>query len=444
MFRQVILCLLLATAPCQTAPGQSPPAGGDEAEVQAVEVKAPAPDEAIQRRIDSVFSQVEEFRKIEVHVRSGVVTLSGEVPGTRSRGEALALARRTEGVVMALDRLEETAEITVQLSPAVAKVRDLGKSLAAKLPLIVIALIVVAVFLIAANFLYRRETWFARLRVSSLGRTLARRIVRIAVITIGVLLALEILDAAAIVGAVLGAAGLVGIAIGFAFKNILENYLSGILLSTRNPFDIGDVVEIEGETGKVARLSARDTVLVTLDGNHLRIPNSIVINSKLLNFTRNPLRRFEFVVGVSVDLDLNTARQVGLAALSQNAGVLHDPAPAVLVDNLGESAVNLRFFAWLDQTQHDFLKTRSHAIRLVKEAFDQAEIEMPEPIYRVLLRGGGENPAAGPAKPAPLPSPPGHPPAEDLSADRSIDRQIEEERRLPEEENLLPDADTPG
>jgi len=211
---------------------------------QRVEVSATTPDQRIRQRILDVFSQVDEFKKIEVKVTSGVVTLTGEVPAARTREDALALVRRTEGVVLALDRLTETTEVAARLSPAMAKLDSLSRSLIAKLPLIVIAAGVLVLFVFIANFLHRRERWFSRLRVSSLARNLARRLIRLVVIAIGFIIALEILDATAIVGAVFGAAGLVGIALGFAFKNILENYLSGILLSTRNPFDIGDVIEV--------------------------------------------------------------------------------------------------------------------------------------------------------------------------------------------------------
>jgi small-conductance mechanosensitive channel len=412
---------------------------------QPVEVAAPAADETIRSRISGIFSEVDGFRQIEVGVRSGVVTLSGEVPNSRTRDDALALVRRTDGVVLVQDRLTETTAVGEQLSPAFDKIRELLQALVKKLPLIGIALVTFAAFVLLANFIFRRESWFERLRLSKLAETLVRRLVRITVVGIGFVLALEVLDATAIVGAVLGAAGLVGLAIGFAFKNILENYLAGILLSTRNPFDLGDVIEIRGNTGKVAVLTARDTVLVTLDGNHLRVPNSIVINSELLNFTRNPRRRFEFLVGVSVDLDVNAARRIGLAALARHPGIVADPKPIALVDNLGDSTVNLKFLAWMDQTEHDFAKSRSEAIRLVKEAFDREGIEMPEPIYRIQLRDAGvlhadkdSAAAAKSARAAPPAEGSGEISGEDVSADDTIDRQIAEEQRDSEEENLLP------
>ena len=443
----VLLTCALACALLPSARGQATKETDPE---PRVEVSTLTPDEKIRQRITAIFSQIEEFETIEVKVNSGVVVLSGEVPGARTREDALALVRRTEGVVLALDRLTETTQVGARLSPAMAKLHHLGDVFLMKLPLIAIAVGVIVLSVILANFLHRREKWYARLRGSSLARNLARRLVRLVVVAIGFVVALEILDATAIVGAVFGAAGLVGIVFGFAFKNILENYLSGVLLSTRNPFEIGDFIEIGGLSGKVALLTSRDTVLVTPDGNHLRIPNSIVINSELLNYTRNPLRRFEFSAGISVNIDLNKAQKVGLLALAGIPEVLRDPEPVIVVDQLGESTIQLRFFAWLDQTKHDFLKVRSQSIRLVKEAFDEAGIEMPEPLYRVhLKRSGGRKAEKKTATQTPAAAPAlrdvGSETFEmDLSADRTIDEQMREEQRLSQEENLLPEAPAPG
>ena len=417
-----------------------------------IEVKDATGDAAIRERLEGIFHVVEELDSLEIDVEAGVVTLSGRVADDKVREQALALVKRTEGVVMTIDRFEETAEVGAQLSPALAKLKEVGHKLLVKSPLIVLALIVCGLFWSLGAFLYRRESWYDRLKMSSLAKTLVRRIVKLAVTVIGIVLALEILDATAIVGAVLGAAGLVGLAIGFAFKNIMENYLSGILLSTRNPFEIGDVIEINGKTGKVAVLTARDTVLLTPDGNHLRIPNSVVINSELLNYSRNPRRRFEFSVGVSVDLDLGEARKIALETLAKNPGVLAVPKPTIIVDSLGDSTVIVKIYAWVDQREHDFLKTRSESIRMVKVAYDDAGIEMPEPIYRIHMRGGGgQAPVAEDSGSAQVEAWNDKPVVKggasmsmvedvemvDLSADHTIDEQIAEEQEKSGDENLL-------
>ncbi len=398
-------------------------------------------DASIKSRLESLFAAIDDLSGIEVGVQSGVVTLSGSVSDSESGAKAVKLAENVEGVVMVFDDLKSDTDVSTHLLPVVDKFQELGEAFLRRVPLVLLAVLTLLAFLWLGNLVYRRESWFTRLHLSSLASDLARRVVRLAVFAVGLVIALEILDATAIVGAVMGAAGLVGLAIGFAFKSIIENYLAGVLLSTRNPFEIGDEIEINGHRGKVARLTARDTVLVTLDGNHLRIPNGVVISSELLNFTRNPVRRFEFEAGVSVDLDLNEARKVGLKAMRSNPGVLDEPPPIVLVDTLGDSTVVLKFRAWMDQTVHDFWKTRSETIRLVKTAYDEAGIEMPEPIYRVYMREAPDGPGApDDSIDVSVPVPGSATVEEDLSADRTIDNQIEEDAVRCGEKNLLPSA----
>jgi len=182
---------------------------------------------------------------------------------------------------------------------------------------------------------------------------------------------------------------------------------------------------------------------MTRDGNHLRIPNSLIITSAMTNFTRNPLRRLEFNVGVSVDLDLQQARSLGIDTLRAMPGILADPGPQVLVAELGDSTVQLRFLAWINQHDSDFLKARSEAIRQIKAAYDKAGIEMPEPIYRIHLRDSNTQPAstetsAVPDAPASASAHVASPTnADDVAADDTIDRQIAQELRFSDEENLL-------
>lgn len=399
-------------------------------------------DAAIRSRLLAVLGAIEGLQDIEVQVASGVVTLAGEVPSARLNRAAFEIASRTDGVVYVLNRLGEETDVASRLRPASRKFQEMGADLLRALPVGLIALLVVVLFWFLGQWAGSRGAWLRRAGLSDLAVNLGLRIVRLLVIGTGLLIALEILDATAMVGALLGVAGIAGIALGFAFRNIAENYLAGVLLSARNPFAIGDDVKIGEFLGKVVRLTSRDTVLMTPDGNHLRIPNSNIITSAMLNFSRNPLRRFEFKVGVSVDLEVATARELGSATLRGMKGILPDPRPQVLISELGDSTVQLSFLAWVDQRETDFLKARSEAIRQVKSAFDAAGIEMPEPIYRIHLRDAaslkpGEGGAAQ-AEPAPPPRP-AAPKAEssDVTVDRAIDEQVAEDLRTSDEENLL-------
>lgn len=403
-----------------------------------IEVEEVTSDSAIKDRIREIFDAVGGFDSIEITVKSGVVTLSGEAVSAKLQKDAVSLSDRTDGVVLTISRLTEPVEITSQFAPAYEKLKQMGRGIVVKLPLIGAALVILIISGYLAKLVSSRDRWLERLPFSSLGKQLVLRAARAAIVIIGIIFALELLDATAIVGAVMGAAGLAGLALGFAFKNIVENYLAGVLLSTRNPFEIGDAVEIDGQTGKIARLTSRDTVLVTLDGNHLRIPNAKVMNSVLLNYSRNPLRRFDFFVGVSTDFDLAEVKRIALETLKKNPAVLADPIPMVAIDSLGDSSVMIRVFAWLDQTKHSFLKARSESIRLIKEAFDEAGIEMPEPIYRVHVREGAMPTQAATAEEKTVTKVSTSPVTEDdLTMDDSIDDKIEAEAKASGEENLL-------
>jgi small-conductance mechanosensitive channel len=415
-----------------------------EAAVTAPEIQVQdvPEDDAIRSRLLAVLGAIDGLQDIEVQVTSGVVTLAGEVPSARLNRAAFEIASRTDGVVYVLNRLSEETDVTSRLRPASRKFQEIGGDLLRGLPVGLIALLVVVLFWLLGQWAGSRGAWLRRAGMADLTVNLGLRIVRLLVIGTGFVIALEILDATAMVGALLGMAGIAGIALGFAFRNIAENYLAGVLLSARNPFAIGDDVKIGEFLGKVVRLTSRDTVLMTPDGNHLRIPNSNIITSAMLNFSRNPLRRFEFKVGVSVDLDVAAARELGSATLRGMKGILPDPRPQVLISELGDSTVQLSFLAWIDQRETDHLKARSEAIRLVKAAFDEAGIEMPEPIYRIHLREGGSlKPGEGGAarsEPAAPPRPAAAvAEASDVTVDHAIDEQVAEDLRTSDEENLL-------
>lgn len=258
-------------------------------------------------------------------------------------------------------------------------------SLAAAVPFLLLSLLVIWIAWLLGGWLSRRALLDRVAQRNPFLRELASTTVRWLIVLLGVLIALEIMQATALVGAVLGSAGVLGVALGFAFKDILENYLAGILMSLRQPFAPRDHVVINGNEGVVIALTSRATILMTLDGNHLRLPNAMVFRSVTLNYTRNPSRRFEFDVGVGVGEDLVQAQQIGVAELEEIDGVMDTPPPRAYIISLGDSSVQLRFHGWVDQRSHDFLLVKSEAIRRVKLALEAADMDLPEPIYRVQL-----------------------------------------------------------
>lgn len=207
--------------------------------------------------------------------------------------------------------------------------------------------------------------------------------VKVIFIIFGLILALSLIGAETILGTLLGGAGVIGIAVGFAVKDTIENYIASLMLSIRQPFRARDQIVINGQEGIVVRLTSRATILMTLDGNQLRIPNAEVFKGTILNYTKNPERRFTFELGVDANDDPLAAIKVGIDAICQLDFVLDEPKAIAVITNVGDSNIILEFQIWVDQSETDFAKARSIAIRETKHALENEGFSLPEPIYRL-------------------------------------------------------------
>lgn len=291
-------------------------------------------------------------------------------------------SRVLTALILLLSPLAAMPQVSDDLAAVSDRIMLRVQDLASYAPLLLIALVVVLFFWFMARLIGNSKWLFKRID-NVLLRGLLANIVQTVVLMFGVLVALEILDATALVGAVLGTAGVVGLALGFAFKDVIENYLAGILLSIRQPFANDDFIAVDGQQGKVIRMTSRATILMTLDGNHIRIPNATVFKNTMTNYTRNPLRRFDFIVGVGTGEDLLAAQQLGIATLTDMRSVLSEPAPSAILEPPGDSSIGVHYYAWVNQKETSLNKAKSEAIRLVGSALDNAGIDMPEPIHRV-------------------------------------------------------------
>lgn len=140
---------------------------------------------------------------------------------------------------------------------------------------------------------------------------------------------------------------------------------------------------IDDKEGRIIRLTSRATIMMTLDGNHLRIPNGQVFKAVILNYTSNPQRRFDFELGIDADDDPNAARQLGRKTLADLPFLLDDPAPEARTIAVGDSNIVIQFLGWIDQREADWHKARSRAIAAVKQRLEDAGFGLPEPIYRL-------------------------------------------------------------
>lgn len=396
-----------------------------------------AQDEVIRSELQAVFDRVPGLDRVDVTVDAGVVQLLGTVLNAGTRSRAVALAESMDQVVFVDDRIRESISLEEKLDPTWKRLRELGYGALAKLPLIAVALVIIALAMGLGSLLARwNGPSFLRTRNPFL-QGLIRRFLQGFVVIVGIILALDLLDATALVGAVAGTAGLAGLAIGFAFKDIVENYLAGTILAMRQPFAKNDQILVDKFEGKVVRLTPRETILMSIQGNHIRIPNAMIFRSTLINFTRNPLRRFDFEYGVGTADDLVAAREVTVKTLTNMEGVLSDPAPETHVIAVGDSSVTLRSMAWVDQREAEFLRVRSEAIRLVKTELEEAGLTLPSPEYLIRMQPPLEPHATTKDRTRSPQAQLASSAAADVSVDRTVDAQIEVERRVSDEPDLL-------
>lgn len=380
-----------------------------------VEVQPVAEDDEIRQRIADILKATSWFSEPKVTVQEGIVFLKGTTEHDESRQWAGDLAKNTEGVVAVVNQIEVTPTTVWNFDPAFQVVNDLARGFVRLLPLIVVAMVVIAI-----SWAFARLTVYA-LRRGLLARSLSRLLREVIaraggmlVMLAGLYLVLRIAGLTQLALTVVGGTGLIGLMLGIAFRGIAENFLASLFLSLQQPFREGDLVEIENVTGYVQRLTSRATVLMTLDGNQVQVPNSSVFKGTIRNFTSNPNRRDDFVVGIGYDDSIPFAQEVALKVLAEHPAVLDEPEPLVLVEDLGPSTVNLRVYFWLDGGQHSWLKVKSSVIRLVKRAFQDSGISLPDEAREVtfpngvpvrMIQGEGAAEAAEPALAKPTAEP---------------------------------------
>ncbi|MDP1663015.1 MAG: mechanosensitive ion channel family protein [Phycisphaerales bacterium] len=355
----------------------------------AITVEPVATDEQIRARLVSILEATGWFTRTDVQVREGVVFLDGIAASADDRKWAGDLARSTQGVVAAVNRMGVAQPSIWEFGGALGGLRGLGRDLLSALPMIAFAVIVLLIAAALGWFASRSVREVLRARVAArLLRSLLSRGAGLLVFLTGVYIVLRISGLTQLALTFVGGTGLIGLALGIAFRDIAENYLASIFLSIQRPFESGDLVEITGVTGYVRQLNVRTTVLATLDGNLVQIPNSMVYKNTIRNFTATPNRREEFSVGIGYDDPIDRAQEIALKVLSEHPAVLREPEPWVLADSLGAATVNLRIYFWLNGREHSWLKVRSSVIRLVKRSFQQHGISMPDEAREVVFPKG--------------------------------------------------------
>lgn len=266
------------------------------------------------------------------------------------------------------------------LDPARQLVESLESMLAGLfgiLPNLILGLVVLAAFWFAARTVRRRlEPRLTQARSPSFGRVFSR-LAGAGVVLVGVLVAVPLTFPTVNALSILGGLGLLGVAAGFAFQDILSNLLSGILLILRQPFDSGDQIQVGDVTGTVQYITIRETQIRTFDGREVFVPNADVYQGAITVQTAHEAIRTSLLVGVSYEDDLGRAREVALKTLDGVDGVRDHPAPQAYYVEFGGSSINLDLRYWTASAQAEVRRVQDAVVEAIYDAFGEAGVDIP-------------------------------------------------------------------
>ena len=254
--------------------------------------------------------------------------------------------------------------------------RNLWDSFVTRLPSLATGLLAILVFSLAARIVrFALNRSISKVRPSGHAAQVISRLGFVAVLILGILVGLGVMGINAAV--LVASLGLVSVGVGFALKDVIENFIAGVILILQRPFVVGDVVQIGDVEGSVEDIRVRDTVIRMFDGRQVFVPNAGIFTKAVINNNRNRRRRLEFDVGISYTADTRKAIQEASQALSGVAGILRTPPPLVIATTLGDSSISLKAHFWVDPVEVNLPELKSDAIVALRQRLEAAGIAMP-------------------------------------------------------------------
>lgn len=272
---------------------------------------------------------------------------------------------------------DEPQQVDLNPSLALEKLDSWVDGFVRLLPNIVVGIVLFIIFYVMARII---RGWIQR-RAKARGRenlgTVAGGFIKWVILITGFFLAATIVVPTLKPGDLIAGLGVSSVAIGFAFKDILQNWLAGLLILLRQPFEVDDQIEVNGFEGTVERIETRATIIKQYDNKRVVIPNSDIYTNALKVITANPMIRSQYDVGIGYGDGIEEATEVIRRAVSATEGVSSDRNIDVLPWDLAASWVTIRVRWWTDSQRASVVKTHAAVIRSVKEALDEARIDMP-------------------------------------------------------------------
>ncbi len=260
------------------------------------------------------------------------------------------------------------------------ELQGMAKGAVELLPNLVIGLIVLILTSLVARLvvgIVRKLTNRAHIREDL--RQLAQTLTRVFVWILGILLIFTIVVPGFTFGGAMAGLGVGAVAIGFAFQDIFENFLAGVLIMLRDKMQLGDYIEAEGIDGTVEKITLRETHIRQFSGELTILPNSTIFKNPVKIYSDRPFRRFQLTVGVSYDTDLRKARELIQQAVGTVAGIDEERGYDVYIREFGGSSIDLLVRWWIDTKENSLFEVQNEVVVKIKDTLDQAGIEIPFP-----------------------------------------------------------------
>jgi small-conductance mechanosensitive channel len=246
------------------------------------------------------------------------------------------------------------------------------------IPEIIFASITLLIFIVLSRYIRTLGKKFAQKRTDDiLVSQFIGNIVATCVIILGVVIAFNILGINGAASEILAGIGITGFIIGFAFKDIGENFIAGVILAFKRPFDMGDIIETNGLKGSVVYLTLRETTIKTFDGKDIYVPNSLILRQPLQNYSKDDLLRHDFSIGVDYDEDIDAAIDLIYQAINVVDAIEKSPkVPTVFIEEFAANSINIRIHFWLNMS-HNGLKVKSAAMNSILKTLNSNGFYIP-------------------------------------------------------------------
>lgn len=353
---------------------------------KVIVVPTPADDAKAQTTLTSLAAQAGWFPELKISVKNGIVIIKGKTKDAQHLEWLAKTADRLPAVIAVINQAQIETPPVSDLTPAWNEFKRLIEKSKKALPRVMMALILGGIFFFVGGRLLQGmyALWSRRIKNLFLLSTVAR-LSMLPVWLLFFYLTLQVAGLSSLATTIIGGTGALGIVLGFAFKDIAENYLSGILLAIRAPFTKGDEIQVAEHSGFVQSLNMRGTTILDYDGSLVLIPNSMVIQSIIRNRSVSTKSRGSFTMAIGYEDSITQAQALIKEVVLKVPGVLPTPEPVIFVEKLTSSMVSLKTQYWFDSKKTFTDRVNSMALSQAKEALLSQGFALPHPNQEIIL-----------------------------------------------------------